>query len=64
MSQRPILLFKNKAVRKMSLLFVTMGGILLPMPDSMKCKDRHIYVTPVRTDMQSLCTNRSALFYS
>jgi hypothetical protein len=32
------------------------------MPDSMKCKDRRIYVTPVRTDMQSLCTNISTLF--
>jgi hypothetical protein len=46
----------------MSLLFVTVDGILLPVPASMKCKDRRIYVTPVRTDMQSLYTNRSAFF--
>jgi len=57
MKQRPILLLKNKAIRKMSLLFLW-GGILLPT-DSMKSKDRRIYVTPVRTDMQSFCTNRS-----
>jgi hypothetical protein len=30
--------------------------------DNMKCKDRRIYVTPVRTDMQSLCANRSTVF--
>jgi len=36
-------------------------SILLPT-DSMERKDRRIYVTPVRTDMQSLCTNISDFF--